>query len=275
MKKLFSLLLTLSLTLSLAACGGKEETPGDTPVELTVFAAASLTEALTEIAENYKEIAPDVELSFNFDSSGTLKKDIQNGAPCDLFIAASQKPMNQLDSTVDTEKNPEGLDFIDSETRIDLLENKVTLAVPAGNPKGITSFDQLSELLKNGNVTLAMGNSDVPVGQYTLKIFDYYGLNEEALANANVLTYASNVKEVTTHVKEAVVDCGIIYASDAFSAGLETVDTATAEMCGRAIYPAAVLKESAHADAAKAFLNYLTTEDAAAVFESVCFSMAE
>ncbi len=277
MKKVFSLLLALSLTLSLAACGGKNETPPETdsePVHLTVFAAASLTESLTEIAEKYKSVAPNVELSFNFDSSGTLKKDIQNGAPCDLFIAASQKPMNQLDITADAEKNPDGLDFIDPETRIDLLENKVTLAVPSGNPKGITSFDQLAELLKSGDVMLAMGNSDVPVGQYTLKIFDYYGLNEEDLAAANVLTYASNVKEVTTHVKESVVDCGIIYASDAFSAGLETVDTATAEMCGRAIYPAAVLKESAHAAEAQAFLDYLTTEDAAAVFESVCFSMA-
>lgn len=285
MKKLTSLFLAMSLALSLTACGDQRNSDADKQpapekveetTKLTVFAAASLTESLTEIAEKYKTVAPHVELEFNFDSSGTLKKDIENGAPCDLFIAASQKPMNQLDITADAEKNPDGLDFIDADTRIDLLENKVVLAIPEGNPKGIESFDQLAELLKSGDVMLAMGNSDVPVGQYTQKIFNFYGLNEEELAAANVLTYASNVKEVTTHVQEAVVDCGVIYATDAFSAGLQYVDMATSEMCGRAIYPAAVLKEAPHADEAKAFLDYLTSnEEAAASFEAVGFSMAQ
>lgn len=279
MKKFASLFLSLSLTLSLTACGEKPNHTSDKVEEttkLTVFAAASLTESLNEIAEKYKTVAPNVELEFNFDSSGTLKKDIQNGAACDLFIAASQKPMNQLDITADAEKNPDGLDFIDAETRIDLLENKVVLAVPEGNPKGIESFDQLAELLKSGDVMLAVGNSDVPVGQYTQKIFNFYGLNEKELAAANVLTYASNVKEVTTHVQEAVVDCGVIYATDAFSAGLQYVDMATAEMCGRAIYPAAVLKNVPHAEEAKDFLNYLASnKDATAAFEAVGFSMPQ
>lgn len=286
MKKFASLFLALSLALSLTACGDKksdEETAqsSSTPdaqqteetIKLTVFAAASLTESLNEIAEKYKSVAPNVELEFNFDSSGTLKTQIEEGADCDLFIAASKKPMNQLDITADADKNPDGLDLIDPGTRIDLLENKVVLAIPEGNPKGIASFDQLSELLKSGDVLLAVGNSDVPVGQYTQKIFTHYGLNEEALAN--VLTYCSNVKEVTSQVSAATVDCGIIYATDAFSAGLEQVDTATEEMCGRAIYPAAVLKNAPHADEAKAFLDYLSSEDAASSFETVGFSMAQ
>ena len=157
-------------------------------------------------------------------------------------------------------------------TRIDLLENKVTLAVPEGNPKGIRSFDDLAEKLKSGDVLLAIGNSDVPVGQYTQKIFSCYKLDEKALADAGVLTYGSNVKEVTTQVSEGAVDCGIIYATDAFSAGLDTVDEATADMCGQVIYPAAVLKNSTHADEAKAFLDYLTTDEAGKVFESVGFT---
>lgn len=282
MKKFTSLFLALSLALSLTACGDKNTEEPKQPeneaetVKLTVFAAASLTESLSEIAEKYKTVAPNVELEFNFDSSGTLKKDIQNGAPCDLFIAASKKPMNQLDSTADAENNPDGLDFINPDSRIDLLENKVVLAVPEGNPKGLESFDQLAELLKANDVMLAMGNSDVPVGQYTQKIFQFYELNEEEMSAANLLTYASNVKEVTTQVKEAVVDCGIIYATDAFSAGLEYVDMATSEMCGRAIYPAAVLKDAPHAAEAQAFLDYLASnEDAAASFEAVGFSMAQ
>ena len=119
---------------------------------------------------------------------------------------------------------------------------------------------------------LAMGNSDVPVGQYTQKIFAYYGLSEENLAAAGVISYGSNVKEVTTQVSEAAVDCGIIYGTDAYSAGLTVVDTATAEMCGQVIYPAAVLNITRHEAEARAFLEYLTGAEASAVFESVGFS---
>ena len=168
--------------------------------------------------------------------------------------------------------NADGLDFVLQGTRINLLENKVALAVPEGNPKNITSYDELAAGLQDGTVFLAMGNADVPVGQYTQKIFACYGLDEEALANAGVLTYGTNVKEVTTQVSEAAVDCGIIYATDAFSAGLTVVDTATAEMCGQVIYPAAVLNITRHEAEAKAFLEYLTGPEASAVFEAVGFS---
>jgi len=165
--------------------------------------------------------------------------------------------------------------MIDASTRINLLENKVTLVVPEGNPKGIESFDQLAEHLKSGDILLAMGNSDVPVGQYTQKIFSFYGLEEDALNTAGVLTYGSNVKEVTTQVSEGTVDCGVIYATDAASAGLTVVDSATAEMCGQVIYPAAVLSGSQHPAEAKAFLDYLTTAESAAIFESVGFTVVK
>ena len=168
--------------------------------------------------------------------------------------------------------NADGLDFVLQGTRINLLENKVALAVPEGNPKNITSYDELAAGLQDGTVFLAMGNADVPVGQYTQKIFACYGLDEEALANAGVLTYGTNVKEVTTQVSEAAVDCGIIYATDAFSAGLTVVETATAEMYGQVIYPAAVLNITRHEAEAKAFLEYLTGPEASAVFEAVGFS---
>ena len=181
--------------------------------------------------------------------------------------------MNALDASRDADGgNADGLDFVLQGTRINLLENKVALAVPEGNPKNITSYDELAAVLQAGTVFLAMGNADVPVGQYTQKIFAFYGLDEEALANAGVLTYGTNVKEVTTQVSEAAVDCGIIYATDAFSAGLTVVDTATAEMCGQVIYPAAVLNITRHEAEAKAFLEYLTGPEASAVFEAVGFS---
>ena len=291
MKKLVSLLLALSLALALTACGSKtgraadaaagsqprdsapaEESAGD-PVELIVFAAASMTETLTEIAELYKTAAPKVTIIYNFDSSGKLLTQIKEGADCDLFISAAPTQMNALDGSLkdDASKNPDGLDRIVTGSRIDLLENKVTLAVPEGDPKGIESFDRLAELLRDGEVMLAIGNSDVPVGQYTRKIFSYYGIDETAVADK--LTYGNNVKEVTSQVSEGAVDCGIIYATDARSAGLTVVDSATAEMCGQVIYPAAVLKGDKE-DAARAFLAYLQADAAMTVFESVGFSPA-
>ena len=232
-----------------------------------------MTETLTKIAELYKTAAPEVTITYNFDSSGKLLTQIKEGADCDLFISAAPTQMNALDGSLigDTEKNPDGLDRIVTGSRIDLLENKVTLAVPEGNPKGIESFDQLAELLKGGDVMLAIGNSDVPVGQYTLKIFNYYGIDETAVADK--LTYGNNVKEVTSQVSEAAADCGIIYATDAYSAGLTVVDSATAEMCGQVIYPAAVLKGDKE-EATRAFLAYLQTDAAMTVFESVGFSPA-
>ena len=281
-KKALAWLLAATMALSLAACSSNTADTADEsaqgggetadPVELTVFAAASLTETLNQIAEDYKTVAPDVTLTFNFDSSGTLKTQIQEGAVCDLFISAGQKQMDQLDASADASVNTEGLDFVLEGSRIDLLENKVTLAVPEGNPKGIDSFDALAEHLEAGDILLAMGNSDVPVGQYTQKILTWYGLDEAALANAGCITYGTNVKEVTTQVSEGSVDAGIIYCTDAFSAGLTVVDEATPEMCGQVIYPAAVLNTSEHQTEAQAFLDYLSTDDAMAVFEEVGFS---
>ena len=267
---------------ALTACGGAASSTSAASsaapvssgesVELIVFAAASLTETLNAIAETYSAENPGVSFRFNFDSSGTLKTQIQEGADCDLFLSAGQKQMNQLDSTASAEVNTEGLDFVDSETRVDLLENKVVLCVPENDDKGIDSFDALAEHLKAGDILFCMGNSDVPVGQYTQKILACYGLDEEVLAAAGVITYGSNVKEVTTQVSEASVDAGVVYCTDAYSAGLTPVDEATAEMCGQVIYPAAVLKNAPHAEAAKAFLAYLQTEEAGSVFESVGFT---
>ena len=261
---------TASSTASSAAASS-EAASGES-VELIVFAAASLTETLNAIAETYSAENPGVTFSINFDSSGTLKTQIQEGADCDLFISAGQKQMNQLDITASAEVNKDGLDFVDAESRVDLLENKVVLCVPEGSNKEIDSFDSLAEHLKAEDILFCMGNSDVPVGQYTQKILAYYDLDEAALAAAGVITYGSNVKEVTTQVSEASVDAGVVYCTDAYSAGLTPVDEATKEMCGQVIYPAAVMKNALHAEAAKEFLAYLRTDKAATVFESVGFT---
>lgn len=311
-KKLLASLLACALGISLAACGSsstssstedteaaaaadeteaadtaseEETTEAEEPaeetadtaenVEVVVFAAASMTETLTEISEMYKEVAPNVTLTFNFDSSGTLKTQIQEGAACDLFISAGQTQMNQLDINADPEVNTEGLDFVDEDSRVDILENRVTLCVTPDNEAGLESFDDMAAALQDGSILMAMGNSDVPVGQYTQRILEYYGLNEEELAASGVISYGSNVKEAATQIAEGSVDCGVIYCTDAYSEGLNIVDYATADMCGQVIYPAAVLKTAAHPEEAQAFLDYLQTDECMAVFEEVGFSGVE
>lgn len=274
MKKGIALLLALIMMMSFAACGEKPEAPTDAPteistetpttaeepIELTVFAAASLTETLTRIAEQYKTVAPNVNLVFNFDSSGTLKTQIEEGATCDLFLSAAQKQMNALADE----------DLLNANSRIDLLENKVVLAVPDGNPAGVTQFeDAATDKVK----LIALGNSDVPVGQYSEEIYTYLGVWEQMQSK---ITFGSNVKEVTTWVSEGAADCGVVYATDAYSAGLSIVATAPAEwMKNRVVYPAAVLKQSARADAAQAFLNYLSGGECDTIFESVGFAMCK
>lgn len=293
MKKWIALLLALAMLVCLFAGCGKTDAPGSTPdttqadtpgsdvpdettnaapVELVIFAAASMTETLNQVAELYRDVAPNVTLTFNFDSSGTLKTQIQSGADCDIFISAGQKQMNELDISADPSVNTEGLDFVLEGSRFDILENKVTLCVPDGVENGVTSFGDMAQKLKDGSILLAMGNEDVPVGQYTQKILAYYELDEAALAAAGHITYGSNVKEVTTQISEGTVDCGVIYCTDAYSAGLTVVDSATADMCGQVIYPAAVLNTSKHQEAAQAFLEYLKTPEVSAIFEGVGFT---
>ena len=271
MKKTLTLLLTLAMLFTLAACGSSAAPSKGEKEEIIVFAAASMTETLNQVKDVYEK-ENNVTITYNFDSSGTLKTQIQEGADCDLFISAGQKQMNQLDLSSDKEINEEGLDFVAGDTRLNLLENKVVLVVPEGNPKSIESFDDLAARLAEGSILMTMGNSDVPVGQYTQKILNFYGLEEEALAKSGVITYGSNVKEVTTQVSEGSVDCGIVYCTDAFSAGLTVIDGASKDMCGQVIYPAAVLKTAKNPDAAKAFLDYLTGSEAMAIFEAVGFS---
>ena len=298
MKKVISLFLALTMVLALGACSGGQSAqpfaapsapaasepaatptpePAAEPVELTVFAAASMTETMNQIAEMYKEVAPNVTLVYNFDSSGTLKTQIQEGAVCDLFISAAQKQMNQLDASKDAEGgNVDGLDFVLQGSRINLVENKVVLVVPEGNPAGVTSYEDVAtDKVK----LIALGNSDVPVGQYSEEIFTSMGVWDQLNADQKI-TFGTNVKEVTSQVAAGAVDCGVIYATDAASAiaagdKMEVVAEAPAGSHKQVIYPAAVLNISQHQEEAQAFLDYLQTDACTQVFESVGFSIPQ
>jgi len=261
--------LVLAAAVLFAACARTQEKK----TKIVVFAAASMTEAMDVIKDLYEQEQPEITIDCNYDSSGTLKTQIQEGAVCDVFISAAQKQMNQLDAAADPAVNTENLDFVLQGSRKDLLQNTVVLAVPEGNPRSVSSFDRLADLLESKDIFLAMGNSDVPVGQYTQLILAYYGLDEMALANDGLITYGSNVKEVTSQIAEGSVDCGVVYGTDAYSAGLAWTDTATPDMLNgtAVVYPAAVIKTGESPAEAQAFLDYLSGPEAMAVFERIGF----
>ena len=294
MKKWIAVLAAAALCVCLfAACGsaepktepaGSSAQPGSSAVtpapadnlsgEVVVFAAASLTESMDQIIADFTKEHPNVTVTPNYGSSGTLVDQIKEGAVCDVFVSAAKKQMNQIDVTADPEVNTDGSDFVVEGTRVDLLENQCVLAVPDGNPAGLKSFDDLKAAFDKDGFLFAMGGESVPVGAYTQKIFEYLGLDEAALAEAGKITYGEDVKGVTSAVKEGAAQAGVIYGSDAYSAGLESVATATEEMTGgKVIYPAALIKSGKNADAAAAFLEYLQTPAAGKVFEGVGFAI--
>jgi len=249
--------------LCLAACSATMLGGCSKKTEINVFAAASMTETLNQIKAKYEEANKNVVVNLNLDSSGTLKTQIENGADCDLFVSAAPKQMNQLQE----------LGLVNVESRVNLLENKVALATSQANTKNVLSFDDMAtRLAGEDGFILGMGNADVPVGQYTQKILAYYGLVEADLAAAGKISYGNNVKAVTTAVANEGVACGVIYQTDAFSANLHVVATATKEMCGQVIYPAALMTNAKQGEEANKFFDYLKGEEAMAIFESVGFS---
>lgn len=254
MKKMLSLILVLAVAL----CAGASL--AEAQVELLVSGAASLTDVLAEIGAAYSEANPNVSIVFSFDSSGTLQTQIEEGAPADVFVSAAQKQMNGLEE--------KGLILAD--TRINLLENKVVLVVPAASQLDITTFEDVAtDKVK----MVAVGGESVPVGQYTQQIYENLGLWDEVSAKAN---YGENVRAVLAWVESGDVDCGIVYATDAASTeGVRIVAEAPEGSVDPVIYPAAVIAASEKVDDAKDFLTYLSGEEAVALFEAAGFVMAK
>lgn len=228
--------------------------------ELSVFAAASMTESMNKIADMYKKVAPDVRIVYNFDSSGTLKTQIEQGAECDIFISAGQKQMNGL-----------GDKYIADGTRFNIVSNKVVMVVPKGhNKKKISDF---KDVMTDKVALIALGNSDVPVGQYSVEIYKNLGL-WDALEKSGKVTYASNVKEVLSQTAAGAVDCGIVYSTDAAtSPKVEIVADAPKDSHKPITYPAAVMKSTKNLEAAKAFAEYLKGDAASDVFKKIGFSI--
>lgn len=284
MKKSILVAVALCMVFMLAACGAPQASaepsqtasaassapavsesaapsPSAEKVELTIAAAASLTDATAELAEAYKAAAPDVELTFTYGSSGNLQTQIEEGAPVDIFMSAAQKQMDALEE--------KGL--LSDGTRMDLLENKVVLIVPADSDLGITSFEDLAA---DKVATVALGDpASVPAGQYAEEVLTSLDILDTVKEKAN---YGSDVRQVLTWVESGNVDCGVVYATDAATTDkVKVVCEAPAGSVKKIVYPVAMLAECQNTDAATGFLQFLVSPDAAAVFEKYGFIMAE
>lgn len=271
MKKTLLLLGLSAILLSACAApdgrGAASSLRSPPNAELLVFADSSMTGVLEEIAEGYQQSAPLVRLQFQFDASGALMRRIQEGAECDLFLSASTEAMDALDGAFrgDLERNPDSLNLLMDGTRVNLLENQAVLAVPVGNAKGIRNFAHLSALLRQNSLLLAVADPDDPLGAYAESIFDYYYLDKRTVSRS--LARSLNAAESVTRVRSGLADAAILYRTDADS--LFIVDTAD---FGAVTYCGAVLSDSAYPLAASAFLEYLTSPEASAVFTRAGFA---
>ena len=229
---------------------------------ILVAAAASLKNAYEdELIPMFEEQYPGVTVEGTYDSSGKLQTQIEEGLEADVFMSAATKQMKALDE--------EGM--IASDTIVNLLENKIVLIVPAGSDSQIDSFEKIGDA-----ASIALGDPEsVPAGQYA----------KEALTNLNVwdsiqdkVSFGTNVTEVLNQVAAVSADAGIVYATDAASMADQVTAVAEApegSLEKKVIYPVAVVKATTHEDAAMAFVDFLQTPEAIAVFESYGFVAAE
>ncbi len=225
-------------------------------VEVLVAAAASLQNAMEELQTLYQDENPNVTLTFTYGSSGTLQQQIEQGAPVDVFMSAALKQMKALEE--------KGL--ILEDTKKELLENKIVLIQPKGSNIEMANFEDI--LLAP---VIALGEpASVPVGQYAEEVFSYLGVLDKVMEK---VTYGKDVTEVLTWVATGNADAGVVYATDAKSSDLvKVVAEAPVGSTSKVLYPVAVVKETKVTDAAKAFVEYLGSEEAIGIFEKYGFT---
>jgi molybdate transport system substrate-binding protein len=260
-KKITSLWMTvLLITIATTALGIFTGCAPATPVTLNVSAAASLTDALKELNTLYVQINQNVTVTPNFASSGTLQTQIQNGAPCDVFISAAPAQMDNLQKG----------QLIVGNNRKNLLLNKVVLVAPGANPLGLKSF---SDLAGDSVKKIAIGDpKSVPAGTYAQQIFDELGITAKIQSK---LILGSDVRQVLTYVESGNVDAGVVYSTDAkTSTKITVVANGPDDVNAKIVYPVAVIKASKVAEAARKYEDFLFSTDAKAVFEKYGFSMA-
>lgn len=252
MKKILAVIMILFLVTAFAGCGQRQS-----KTEITVLAAASLTDVCDELKTAFEEETGDITLNFSFGGSGALQAQIEEGAPGDIFISAAERQMDEL--------REQGLMKEDSVT--DLLENKVVLIVPNGNPAGIKSFE---DAVKADVIGLGE-TSSVPVGQYSQEIFTSLGVWDQVKAKAN---FGSDVRTVLSWVETGAVDCGVVYETDALTGeNIETICQAPADTHKPVIYPAGITGSSDNQKDAEKFMDFLKSPSAAGLFEKYGFTV--
>lgn len=249
---MFTTILLCSFIL--AACWNSDQESKE--VKLTVSAAASLKDALDEIKQHYEKEHPDVSLTFNYGSSGSLKQQILQGAPVDLFFSAAIEPYNEL-----VEKG-----IIEEGTN--LLGNELALIVPKNN----SSIKRFEDLAAEEIHKMSIGTPEtVPAGLYAKETLERMNLWE---AVESKLVYAKDVRQVLSYVETGNVDAGIVYKTDALvSDKVKIAATADESIHAPIMYPVGVIKESQNYDAAKSFYQYLQSENAIKVFEAYGFTV--
>lgn len=260
LKRGIVLIALVSMVFALAGCqsAAKEEGKSE-PVALTLSAAASLKDAMTEIQTLYLKESPETTLTLNFGSSGALAQQISQGAEVDVFMSASAKDMTTLKDA----------QLMNDDTVKNILGNEVVLILPKDSTATITSFDQLVE----PSITkLGIGEpTSVPVGRYAVEVFDFYTITDQLQSK---IINGKDVKEVLTWVETGNADAGVVYSTDAkISTGVKVVATAPAESHKAIVYPAGVVKASKNADAAAAFVEYLSSDAAIKVFKEYGFTI--
>ncbi|REK63473.1 MAG: molybdate ABC transporter substrate-binding protein [Cohnella sp.] len=278
MKSYAILCVLLALMLALAGCGTKPDGAGShtapasesgaasrepgPKVELTVSAAASLTDALKEIRQAYESRHPDIKLNLNFGASGALQKQIEQGAPADLFLSASVQTMKAL-----VDKH-----LIDKERQTDLLANELVVVVPADGNPAVEGVQELRDLAEDAVQNVAIGIPEsVPAGSYA----------KEALENANLweslqskTVQAKDVRQVLQYVETGNADAGFVYKTDALTSGKAKIAFAVdPNLYTPIVYPAGVVKETKHPREAEDFYMYLQTKEALDVFVQYGFSV--
>ena len=252
MRRFLSIILLLALLLASCVPAATIE-----PITLNIFAASSLTNAFTEIGKNFESANPSVTVTFNFGGSQTLRTQIEEGAPVDVFASANAKEIDTLVTG----------SFIASDTPQIFLTNQLVVILPANNPAGI---EKLEDLAKPG-IKLVLAAEEVPVGKYSRESF---ALMDTAFGNdfmntvlTNVVSNEDNVKQVVAKVQLGEADAGIVYTSDAVAApDLQTIEIPT-ELNVIAKYPIAPLVNSENAEVAQAFIDYVLSAEGQAILE--------
>ena len=230
-----------------------------TKVDLTVSAAASLKDAMTDIKALYLAEKPNTALTINLAASGTLEKQIEEGAPVDVFLSASTSNMTALKDAK----------LMEDSSIKNLLKNTIVLVVPTDSKSTITSFADVTD---SSIKKIALGEpTTVPAGQYAEQVFTYLGILDKVKAKA---VYGTDVKQVLNWVETGNADAGVVYSTDAkVSTGVKVIATASEDSHKAIVYPAGVVKATKNSVAANDFVNFLSSDAAKAVFEKYGFSV--